>query len=120
MVKFQDHERRLLLAQPGIGPTVIARIEATGIHSLEALQLAGVPSVVERVCLSLGSAAWSNRRSALVRALAQLASGADVGGDCGPIAAGRGALRDRPAPGMNPPLTPADYGTRPPPQRPDR
>ena len=73
-MKFQDHERRMLLAQPGIGPMVIARIEATGIHSLDALQLAGVQLVVEKVCLGLGTVAWSNRSRALARALAHLAS----------------------------------------------
>ncbi len=75
---FREHERRILLAQPGIGPTVIARIEATGIHSIEALRLAGVHFVVEMVCLGLGTAAWSNRRNALGRALERLASSADL------------------------------------------
>jgi len=69
----------MLLAQPGIGPTVIARIEATGIHSLEALQLAGVQSVVEMVCLGLGTVAWSNRSRALERALGRLESGSTHG-----------------------------------------
>jgi hypothetical protein len=78
-MKFQDHERRLLLSQPGIGPTVIARIEATGIYSIEALRLTGVQFVVEMVCLGLGTVAWSNRRSALARALERLASNADLG-----------------------------------------
>jgi len=64
----------MLLAQPGIGPTVIARIEAAGIHSLAALQLAGVRSVVEMVCLGLGTVAWSNRSRALARALEHLES----------------------------------------------
>lgn len=69
----------MLLAQPGIGPTVIARIEATGIHSLDALQLAGVQLVVETVCLGLGTAAWSNRSRALARALEHLASSSRLG-----------------------------------------
>jgi len=79
-MSFREHERRILLAQPGIGPTVIARIEATGIHSIEALRLAGVHLVVEMVCLGLGTAAWSNRRSALSRALERLTANADLGG----------------------------------------
>lgn len=78
-MSFRAHERLVLLAQPGIGPTVIARIEATGIHSMEALRLAGVHVVVETVCLGLGTAAWSNRRNALARALERLASNADLG-----------------------------------------
>ncbi len=69
----------MLLSQPGIGPTVIARIEAAGIHSIEALRLVGVHFVVEKVCLGLGTVAWSNRRSALARALERLASNADLG-----------------------------------------
>lgn len=70
----------MLLSQPGLGPTVIARIEATGIHSIEALRLAGVHFVVEMVCLGLGTVAWSNRRSALARALERLASSEDLVG----------------------------------------
>jgi type II secretory pathway component PulF len=72
--RFEERERRLLLSQPGIGPTVIARMEAAGIHSLEALQSAGVPFVVAMVCDGLGTGAWSNRAKALSRALDQWAT----------------------------------------------
>ena len=51
-MSFREHERRILLAQPGIGPTVIARIEATGIHSIDALRLTGVHLVVEMVLIN--------------------------------------------------------------------
>ena len=78
-MSFREHERGILLAQPGIGPKVIARFEATGIHSIEALRLAGVHFVVEMVCLGLGTAAWSNRRSALARAMERIASNAELG-----------------------------------------
>lgn len=71
-LKFPDHERRLLLAQPGIGPTVIARLEAAGVHSLQALRGAGIRVVVQAVCSGLGTGAWSNRRKALERALESL------------------------------------------------
>jgi hypothetical protein len=71
--RFPEEERRRLLAQPGIGPTVIARLEAAGIHSLQALRSIGIRAVVDAVCAGLGSAAWSNRRRALERALELLA-----------------------------------------------
>ncbi len=76
--QFEERERRLLLSQPGIGPTVIARMEAAGVHSLEALRLAGVPFVVAMVCDGLGTGAWSNRAKALSRALDQWATWADA------------------------------------------
>jgi hypothetical protein len=72
-MRFPDEERRLLLGQPGIGPTVIARLEAAGIDSLRALRCAGARVVVEAVCAGLGTGAWTNRRKALEKALQRLA-----------------------------------------------
>jgi hypothetical protein len=78
-MSFPAHERRMLLAQHGIGPTVIARIEPAGIHSLDALQTAGVRLVVEGVCDRLGKVTWSNRSKALARALELLAQSSRLG-----------------------------------------
>jgi hypothetical protein len=72
-MRFPEEERRMLLTQPGIGPKVIARLEAAGFHSLQALRVAGIRLVVDSVCAGLGSGAWSNRLRALERALERLA-----------------------------------------------
>jgi hypothetical protein len=60
--QFHDHERRLLLAQPRIGPKVVDR---------DALRQLGVEQAVRLICSAVGSTAWVNRRSALERVLAQ-------------------------------------------------
>lgn len=54
-----------MLAQPGIGPIVIERLEAAGFSSLAQLRAAGADAAVRAVCARVGSAAWANRRQAL-------------------------------------------------------
>ncbi len=66
---FESHERRFLLTVCGIGPGVLARLEACGYNSLERIREVGVPMVVEKVVSVVGSRAWGNRRRALERAL---------------------------------------------------
>lgn len=71
--RFADHERRLLLAEPGIGPQVVQRLEGAGIHSLAQLRESGVPRAVMAVCSSVGSIGWANRRRPLERVLDRIA-----------------------------------------------
>lgn len=69
ITRFTEQERRKLLVQPGIGPKVVERIEAIGVTSIEEMGRLGVDQVVQRVCDSFGTIAWSNRRLALRNAL---------------------------------------------------
>lgn len=62
---FTPEERRLMLAEPGIGPTVIERLEAAGFGSIEQLRAAGADAAVRMICARVGSDAWANRRQAL-------------------------------------------------------
>jgi len=66
---FPADERRYLLGRPGIGPGVLARLEACGYASLAQLRAAGVDAVLEAITRTLGPDRWSNRRRALTRAL---------------------------------------------------
>lgn len=68
--RFSDAERRHLLAQPGLGPVVVQRLESAGVSSLDALRQRGVDRVIDLLCRSGGSASWRNRRRALARAVA--------------------------------------------------
>ena len=72
--RFAEHERRLLLSEPGIGPQVVQRLEGAGIHSLAQLREAGVPRAVMAVCGSVGSIGWANRRRPLERVLERMAA----------------------------------------------
>lgn len=69
--RFSDHERRVLLQAPRIGPIVLERLEAAGFSSLEQLRQAGAQAAVQRVCLLTGQIAWRNRRRPLERVLQQ-------------------------------------------------
>jgi hypothetical protein len=59
-----------LLNQPGIGPSVIARLREVGIHSVERLREVGVDQAVLAVCEHTGQIAWANRRRPLRNAVA--------------------------------------------------
>jgi hypothetical protein len=72
---FAEHERRLLLAELGIGPQVLQRLERAGIHSPAQSRETGVPRTVLLVCSSVGSIGWANRRRPLERALSRLKAG---------------------------------------------
>lgn len=66
---FAYTERARLLATPGIGPTVVRRLEEAGFDSFERLQAVGVDNAVHAVCRHIGSIAWANRAEPLRRAL---------------------------------------------------
>jgi len=68
---FEAHERARLVAEPGLGPGVIGRLEALGFDSLEKLRLHGVEQVVTRVCAEFGNRAWRNRLQPLLRVLGE-------------------------------------------------
>lgn len=80
--RFCDPERLVLLRTPGLGPTVVSRLEAQGLSSLQAMRDMGVERVVELVCRAVGSSAWKNRHAALVKAL----SAATMSGEACPRA----------------------------------
>jgi nucleotidyltransferase/DNA polymerase involved in DNA repair len=62
-----------LLRMPGIGPSVIRRLEEAGIASLSQLRQMGVERAVLAVCERTGQIAHANRRRCLQRALDRLA-----------------------------------------------
>lgn len=66
---FPQHERKILLATPGIGPAVIQRLEQAGFDSLSSLHACGLDRAIAIICRQVGSHAWLNRRRSLVRAL---------------------------------------------------
>ncbi|MBP6900590.1 MAG: helix-hairpin-helix domain-containing protein [Burkholderiaceae bacterium] len=59
-----------MLATPGLGPGIVARLEQLGIHSLATLQGAALDQAIEALCHQVGNAAPRNRRRALQRAVA--------------------------------------------------
>lgn len=68
-LRFNEAERRHLLASPRLGPTVVQRLEQFGIASIETLRTVGVDKVVEALCQQGHDRAWMNRRRALLRAI---------------------------------------------------
>ena len=70
---FSAHERRVLLAVRGVGPTVIARLEQMGIESLGHLAKANVGDLLARGARLSGSSCWKNSpqaRAAIQAAIA--------------------------------------------------
>jgi predicted RecB family nuclease len=70
---FPAHERALLLAVKGIGPTVIERLEQIGFDSLETLAKTDVNSIVKQIAAMLGASCWKNSpqaRAAIAGAIA--------------------------------------------------
>jgi len=67
--RFPHFERKLLLAQAGVGECVLQRLESVGFGSLAELRQAGPEQAVLRVCEAGGGSGWTNRRRALARAL---------------------------------------------------
>jgi hypothetical protein len=66
---FDPQDRLVLLRSPQIGPMVIRRLEEVGVCSIGELVLRGVEPTIQEICLRDRQPAWTNRRSALVRAL---------------------------------------------------
>lgn len=68
-VRFNERERRHLLASPRLGPVVVGRLEHSGIASIDAMRTLGVDAVVEALCQARHNKASLNRRRALLRAI---------------------------------------------------
>lgn len=62
---WPSFDTQLVLASPRLGLEVLERLRAIGIMSLADLRATGVDAAVERVCRTVGSKAWRNRRKAL-------------------------------------------------------
>jgi hypothetical protein len=79
---FSETERRHLLAQKGVGPTVIQRLEELGYHSFATLRAADAETIVRQAAELVGSTCWRNSpqaRRAIEAALAVAdKSGEDV------------------------------------------
>ena len=76
-VRFPDAERAALLGVKGVGPTVVARLEAIGIGSLAELARQDVDGICTQVSLMLGSTCWRNSpmaRAAIAGAIARAQS----------------------------------------------
>lgn len=61
--RFADEERAVLLAMKGVGPTVLARFEQSGIASLAALAEAEVDELLRSISARLGTARRRGGRS---------------------------------------------------------
>lgn len=57
---FSPTEHQALLAQKGVGPTVIARLEQMGIDSLAVLSTANVSDILSQASAITGSTCWKN------------------------------------------------------------
>lgn len=70
---FTAAERQALLSVKGVGPTVIARLEQIGIHSLAQLSQADALDIVTQAAALVGSTCWKNSpqaRAAIQAAIA--------------------------------------------------
>ena len=79
-MSFSTEERNALLALKGVGPTVLARLEAMGIESLAQLSTADVESIVAHAARLTGSTCWKNspQARAAIQAAIDLARSASV------------------------------------------
>ncbi len=78
-VRFPDAERAALLGVKGVGPTVVARLEAIGIGSLAELARQDVDGICTQVSRMLGTTCWRNSpmaRGAIAAAITLAQSGA--------------------------------------------
>ena len=57
---FSSHDRRILLAVKGVGPTVVARLEQLGYSDFAQLAGADVQGIVESAAALVGSTCWKN------------------------------------------------------------
>ncbi|MCI2260322.1 helix-hairpin-helix domain-containing protein [Xanthomonas indica] len=60
MIAFNAEDRAVLLAVKGVGPTVVARLEQLGVHSLQALAACDARQLTEQAAALLGSTCWRN------------------------------------------------------------
>ena len=70
-MSFSQHERQLLLALKGVGPTVIARLEQIGFSSLRQLAGQQAAAITWQVAQAIGSSCWHNSPQAR-QAIAQI------------------------------------------------
>lgn len=80
MEQFSNWERQRLLDQPGVGLTVICRLEQIGICSLDQLAGAEADDVLLQISVLLGATCWRNSpqaRAAVMLAVA-LARGSNL------------------------------------------
>ncbi|WP_307945446.1 helix-hairpin-helix domain-containing protein [Pseudomonas mosselii] len=71
---FNAHERAVLLAVKGVGPTVVQRLEQLGYDSLARLAGADALQIVSEAAGLLGSSCWKNSpqaRGAIQAAIAR-------------------------------------------------
>lgn len=85
-MSFSTEERNALLALKGVGPTVLARLEAMGIESLAQLSVADVESIVSHAARLTGSTCWKNspQARAAIQAAIDLARSASAEAAQGP------------------------------------
>jgi hypothetical protein len=67
--RFNTRDRLFLTRQPGISNGVVARLEALGVTSVEALEAVGVDEVCAQLRAAHSWDVWANRRRALQAAL---------------------------------------------------
>lgn len=70
---FPEDERRALLAVPGVGPTVVMRLQQLGFHSLTQLSQATAADILARAATLTASTCWKNSpqaRAAIEAAIA--------------------------------------------------
>lgn len=60
MQKFSETERAALLGVHGVGPRVVARLEAQGIASLADLANSDAATICTHISLETGSTCWRN------------------------------------------------------------
>lgn len=75
MRAFSDDERAAMRAIKGVGPTVIARLEALGFHRLAQLADEDAAVVTQRIARQLGTTCWRNspQARAAIQAVIDLA-----------------------------------------------
>lgn len=57
---FPHEERQALLSVKEVGPTVLARLEQMGIHSLSLQASANTQDIVQTAAALVGSTCWKN------------------------------------------------------------
>lgn len=76
---FSSFERDILLTVPGVGPTVIARLEQLGFSSLRQLVASDAATILHDAAALVGSSCWKNSpqaRAAIEAAIATAAQAA--------------------------------------------
>jgi hypothetical protein len=73
MDRFGAQERAVVRAVKGVGPTVVARLEQRGVHTLAALTTCDAQQLVAQAASLVGSTCWRNSpqaRAAMAGAIA--------------------------------------------------